>query len=174
MTLRPYKSKSPDVSPDAFVDPSALLIGEVRIGSGASVWPRAVLRADDDRVEIGSGSAVMDLAFLEAPKGRPVRVGESTLVSHGARLHGCTVQDGALVGIGAIVLDGAVVGKGSVVAAGSVVTPGTEVADGSVVVGAPARVARNVTEADASAIQRDLEALRPKVEEYRRWLAERS
>lgn len=167
MTLRPYKSKHPEISPDAFVDPEALVIGDVRLGPGASVWPGAIIRADDDRVEVCAGSAVMDMAFLEAPEGRPVIVGKSSLVSHGARLHGCTVGEGAMIGVGAIVLDGATVGRDAIVAAGSVVTPGTKVPPGSVVVGAPAKLARDTTKEDALRLQRDLEALRPKIQEYR-------
>lgn len=173
MTLRPYRSKHPEISPDAFVDPAALLIGDVRLGPSASVWPGAIIRADDDCVEVCAGSAVMDMAFLEAPEGRPVRIGEASLISHAARLHGCTVEEGTLVGIGAIVLDGAVVGSGAIVAAGSVVTPGTEISPGSVVVGAPAKFARRTTQEDALRLQRDLEALKPKMQEYREWATDR-
>src|SRR4030042_4670603 len=110
-----------------------------------SVWPGAVLRADDDTVEIGVRTAMMDLSFAEAPHGRPVQVGSSCIVSHGARLHGCIVREPCLIGIGAIVLDGAAGGRDSRAAAGSLITPGTRIHSGSFVVGAPAKVPREGT-----------------------------
>lgn len=148
------------------MDESALLIGDVTLAKGASVWPFALLRGDDDAVEVGEGSAVMDMAFLEAPKGRPVRVGRDCLISHGARLHGCVIGDGALVGIGAIVLDGAKVGEGSIVAAGSLVPPGKEVPPRSVASGVPASVSRAVTEADAKLVGDELRAVCEKARRY--------
>lgn len=166
MALRSVGTRAPSVPEDAFVDESALLIGGVTLGAGASVWPCALIRADDDTVHIGEGSAVMDMAFIEAPRGRPVRVGRGCLVSHGARLHGCALDDNVLVGVGAIVLDGATVGRGSVVAAGCVVPPGKEIPPRTMVSGIPAATARPTTEADESALAEELKVLRSKAGRY--------
>ena len=166
MALREIGGRRPEVGDGVYVDESALLIGDVVLHSRASVWPCALLRADDDRVEVGEGSAIMDMAFIEAPNGRPVRVGKDCLVSHGARLHGCTVGDGVLIGIGATVLDNAVIGSGSIVAAGSVVPPGREIPPLSVVTGTPAVVTRKTDGADADRVRDELETVRIKAERY--------
>lgn len=108
----------------------------------------------------------MDMAFLEAPKGRPVKVGRGCLVSHGARLHGCVVEDGVLVGIGAIVLDGASIGAGSVVAAGTLVPPGKTVPANSVLAGVPAAVTRSAGDADADKLVVELRAIAEKARRY--------
>ena len=156
----------PTVDPKAYVDEDALLIGDVVLGTEASVWPGAILRGDDGRVVIGARSAVMDMAFAEAPRGRPVMVGEDCIVSHGARLHACRLEREVLVGIGAIVLDGAIVRQGAIVAAGAVVPPGMEIASRKMAAGVPASVRREVTDAESAAIADDLAAVRAKAREY--------
>ena len=132
------------------------------------MWPCALLRADDDSVEVGEGSAVMDMAFLEAPKGRPVKVGRDCLISHGARLHGCVVEDGTMIGIGTIILDGARIGGGSIVAAGSLVPPGKTIPKGSVALGTPAAVVRQTTAVDRELVKAELGAVRAKADRYSR------
>lgn len=166
MPLRTVGGRGPVVPPGTYVDDSALLIGRVTLGARTSVWPCALIRADDDEVELGDGSAVMDMAFVEAPRGRPVRIGDGCLVSHGARLHGCTLGDGVLVGVGAIVLDRATVGAGSVVAAGCVVPPGKDVPPGTVVAGIPAAEVRRASEEDARSLSTELEVVRVKAQRY--------
>ena len=166
MVLRKFGAKEPQVAEGAYVDVSAQVIGDVRLKEGASVWPGAVVRADDDYVEIGRNSAVMDIAFIEAPKGMPVVVGNNCLVSHSARLHGCRLEDETMIGIGAIVLDGAIVGARSIIAAGSLVSPGTKIPAESVVVGAPGRVTRQTTSADIDRLRNDLKAIARKVKVY--------
>ena len=166
MTLRSYKGKSPTVADGAYVDRDCLLIGEVSVGPDVTIWPGAILRADDDRIEIGQGSAVMDMAFIEAPEGEPVTIGRGCIVSHGAKLHGCTVADGVMIGIGAIVLDRASVEKGSILAAGSVVPPGHRVPPASLAVGAPAKVAREVTEEEQCQLSEYLESVRLKAADH--------
>lgn len=167
MVLRSFGDKKPSVGDDVFVDVSAQIIGDVRLKDGSSVWPCAVVRGDDDYVEIGRGSAVMDLGFVEGPKGRPAIVGGSCIVSHGARLHGCVIGDESMVGIGAIVLDGAVIGPRSVVAAGALVPPGTKIPPETFVVGVPAKAARTTTSADIERLRKDLKALSLKATMYR-------
>ena len=166
MVIRSYGDKKPTLGSQVYVDDSAVVIGDVRLGDKASVWPGAVLRADDDKVEIGERSAMMDLSFAEAPKGRPVRVGSACIVSHGTRLHGCVVGDSSLIGIGAIVLDGASIGRNSMVAAGSLVTPGASFPSGSFVMGAPAKVVREVTKDELAWIDREAAVLEAKAARY--------
>jgi len=168
MALREAGGKRPSLQEDTYVDESALLIGDVTLRERASVWPCALLRADDASVQVGEGSAVMDMAFVEAPEGLPVRIGAGCLVSHGARLHGCVIEDGVLVGVGAIVLDGARVGRGSIVAAGSLVPPEKEIPAGSVASGTPAAVVRPVTEADTARIRGELDRILEKAARYAR------
>ena len=162
MTLRSYRGKAPTVADGAYVDRDCIAIGEVSIGQDATIWPGAILRADDDRIEIGQGTAVMDMAFIEAPKGEPVTIGCGCIVSHGAMLHGCTIADGVMIGIGAIVLDRASLEKGAILAAGSVVPPGQRVPPASLAMGAPAKVVREVTEEEQRRLSEYLETVRAK------------
>ncbi|HIH01981.1 TPA: gamma carbonic anhydrase family protein [Thermoplasmata archaeon] len=168
MAIRSYRGVGPTIPESAYVDEHALVIGNVTLGEGVSVWPGAVLRADDDSVCVGRGSAVMDQAFVEAPSGKPVTTGEGCLVSHGVRLHGCSLGSGVLVGVGAIVLDGARIGDGAIVGAGSLVTPGMEIGPGELVLGSPAKAMRRVTEEETSRIARELEAVKAKALDYKR------
>jgi carbonic anhydrase/acetyltransferase-like protein (isoleucine patch superfamily) len=162
-----FKGLRPVVADDAFVDPTARIIGNVVIAAGASIWSHAVIRGDDDRVEIGERAAVLENCLVEAPEGRPVVIGAGALISHGAIVHGATVEDGALVGIGAIVLDSASIGRGAIVAAGSVVPPKSQVAPGQLVVGTPARPVREVGEAEAANVRAEIERVAGKAQVYR-------
>lgn len=166
MVLREAGGKKPALAKGVYVDESAIVMGDVNVHEDASIWPGALIRADDDSVEIGKGSAVMDMTFIEAPKGRPVIVGEGCLVSHCARLHGCRLGRSVLVGIGAIVLDGADVGDEAVVAAGSLVPPGCEVPARAVVMGVPAKVSRAVGPGDLETLRSELETVRAKADRY--------
>jgi carbonic anhydrase/acetyltransferase-like protein (isoleucine patch superfamily) len=167
MALRKFGGKGPQLAEGTYVDSSAQVIGDVRLKEGASVWPGAVIRADDDYVEIGRNSAVMDAAFVEAPRGMPVVVGNGCLVSHSARLHGCRLEDETMIGIGAIILDGAIIGTRSIIAAGSLIAPGTRIPSGSVVVGSPGKVTRQTTAADIDRLRNDLKNVARKVKVYK-------
>lgn len=169
--MRSVGGKTPHVGADVYVDGAAVVIGDVSLLDRSSVWPGAVLRADDDRMEIGRGSAVMDVAFLESPRGRPVIVGDSCIVSHGARLHGCQVGSECLIGIGAILLDGASIGERSVVAAGALVPPGTRIPPESFVMGSPGKVTRNTAQADQKWLREELQTLHEKAARYARQAA---
>jgi len=167
MVLRSFGDKKPTVAKDVFVDESAVVIGDVTLKERASVWPGAVIRADDDSVEIGKGSAVLDLCLLEAPRGRPVVIGDGCIVSHGARLHGCSVGNDSIIGIGAIVLDGVSIGEKSVVAAGSLVPPGAKIPPNSFVMGVPGRITRQTSPNDLARLREELRALVDKAARYR-------
>lgn len=135
-----------------YIAPNAAVIGNVTLHERSSVWFSCVLRGDVERIEIGAGTNIQDGAVLHADPGFPTLVGRNVTVGHKAMLHGCSIGDGSLVGIGAIVLNGAKVGKNCLIGAGALVTEGMEIADGSLVLGAPAKVRRQFTEEEQAAI----------------------
>ncbi len=137
--------RDPKVDPEAFVAPTASVVGDVTVHAGASVWYGAVLRGDVERITVGVGSNVQDNCTLHADPGFPVTVGERVSVGHNAVVHGATVEDGCLIGMGATVLNGAVIGAGSLVAAQALVPQGMQVPPGSLVAGVPAKVRRELT-----------------------------
>lgn len=156
-TLLGLDGTAPQVADDAWVAPGVTLVGAVTLRSKASVWFGSVLRADGDRIEIGEGSNVQDGCVLHTDPGFPLALGSGVSVGHRAVLHGCTVEDDVLVGMGAVVLNGARIGRGSLVAAGAVVLEGTEVPPGSLVAGVPAKVRRTLT---AEEVERNRENAR--------------
>lgn len=165
-----FEGKTPRLGRNVFIDPGARVIGDVSLGDDVAVLFAAAVRGTDDSVSVGSGTVILEHAFVEAPQGHPVRIGERVLISHGAIVHGAVIGDGSLIGIGARVLDGAVVGPGSIVAAGAVVPPGKTVPPGVIVAGIPARPLRNVTARDLERVARELELVHSKVPGYRRAL----
>jgi len=154
-----FQGKAPDIHESAFIDLSARVIGDVLIEEGVSIWPMAVLRADDAPTIIRRRSAVLDHCLLESPEGSPATVGEASIISHGAIIHGAAVGPGVLVGVGAIVLDNAVVGAGSIIAAGAIVTPRTVIPPNSLVIGSPARIIRETTPEDRERVERQADGL---------------
>jgi carbonic anhydrase/acetyltransferase-like protein (isoleucine patch superfamily) len=142
----------PNVAPDAWVAPTAVLAGRVTLAAQSGVWYCSVLRADLDSVTIGPRSNIQDGCVVHADPGFPVTVGEGVSVGHRAVLHGCTIADDVLIGMGAVVLNGARIGAGSLVAAGAVVLEGTEVPPGSLVAGVPGKVRRELGEQERAAI----------------------
>jgi carbonic anhydrase/acetyltransferase-like protein (isoleucine patch superfamily) len=155
---------------DYYIAPGAQVIGSVTLGAGASLWFNCVLRADDERIEIGAGSNVQDGAVLHADPGAPTIVGRDATVGHMVLLHSCRIGDESLIGNGAIVLDRAVIGRHCIVAAGTLVPPDREIPDGSVVMGAPARLVRAVTEADLALIHQAAAHYRARIARYREQL----
>jgi carbonic anhydrase/acetyltransferase-like protein (isoleucine patch superfamily) len=143
--IREFRSHMPHVAENAYVADSAEVIGDVRIGEGASIWPGAVLRGDVERIEIGCGSNIQDCAVVHTNHGAPTIVGSDVTVGHAAILHGCTVGDLTLVGMGAIVLDGVCIGRECLIGAGALVTQGVRIPDGSLVLGSPGKVVRQLT-----------------------------
>jgi carbonic anhydrase/acetyltransferase-like protein (isoleucine patch superfamily) len=135
-----YKGKAPRVAASAFVAPNAILIGDVVVGEGSSIWFGVVLRADTGKIRIGARSSIEDNAVIHASAGNATIVGNDVTVGHCAVLDDCTVHDGALIGSNAVVLNGAAIGAHTLVAAGSVVTAMEQVPESIVVAGAPAKV----------------------------------
>jgi carbonic anhydrase/acetyltransferase-like protein (isoleucine patch superfamily) len=143
----------PQIDDQAFVAPTAVVVGAVTMGPHSSIWYGAIARADADQIEIGEGSNVQDGCTLHSDEGFPLLIGKGVTVGHRVVLHGARVDDDVLVGMGSIVMNGAHIGSGSIVAAGAVVTPGTEVPPNSVVGGIPAKVLRPATEDDMAHIR---------------------
>ncbi|MGY1601379.1 gamma carbonic anhydrase family protein [Geodermatophilus sp. SYSU D00815] len=139
---------APKIDDEAFVAPTAVVVGAVTMGPRASIWYGAVARADHEIIEIGEGSNVQDGCMLHSDPGFPLVIGRGVTVGHGVILHGAQVEDDVLVGMGSVVMNGARIGSGSIVAAGAVVTPGTQVPPRSVVGGVPAKVLREATDDD--------------------------
>ncbi len=140
----PYQGRAPKIAPDAFVAPTATVIGNVEIGEGASVWYGAVLRGDHGRIVIGRGSNVQDNATVHAPEDGATIVHDNVTIGHGAVLEGCVIESGALIGMNAVVLHGAVVGQASMVAAGSVVTENMAVPARTLAAGVPANIKKEI------------------------------
>lgn len=150
--LRPFRSVFPTVDPSAFVDQSAQVIGDVHIGAESSVWMNVVIRGDVHFIRIGARTNIQDGTIVHVMREtHPTVIGDDVTIGHGAVVHGCTIADRCLIGMGAVVLNGCRIGSGSIVAAGSVLPEGLEVPPGSMVMGVPARVRRPLTaEEDAS------------------------
>ncbi len=142
VTLLEHHGITPEVPPSAFVADGACLIGEVTLGQDASVWFNAVLRGDINRIQIGDRSNVQDGVVVHVTHHDPVRIGNDVTIGHQAIIHGCELQDGCLIGMGAVVLDGARVGRQALVAAGAVVKEEFAVPEGMMAAGVPARVIR--------------------------------
>jgi carbonic anhydrase/acetyltransferase-like protein (isoleucine patch superfamily) len=133
---------TPEVHDSVWIADNAQVMGSVAILADASIWFGVTVRGDTERIEIGQGSNIQDGSVLHADHGKPLKVGNHVTVGHMVMLHGCTIGDESLIGIGAVVLNGAKIGKNCLVGAGSLVTEGKEFADGSMIMGSPAKVVR--------------------------------
>ena len=145
--IRAYRGIVPKIAASAYIDPSAQVIGDVAVGERSSIWPNVTARGDVHSIRIGDDSNVQDNSVLHCDEGLfPLEIGNRVTVGHLAMLHGCTIEDDCVIGIGAVVLNGAKIGKGSVIAAGAVVPEGAEVPPDSMVMGVPGKVRRQLTE----------------------------
>ena len=145
MAIYELDGVAPQVAGSAWVADSAQVMGKVVLAEDASVWFGTVVRGDTECIAIGAGSNVQDASVLHADFGQPLVIGERVTVGHKVMLHGCTVGDESLIGIGAVILNGAKIGRNCLVGAGSLVTEGKEFPDGSMILGSPARVVRQLT-----------------------------
>ena len=157
MSIYQLDDLAPEVHPDAYVADSAQVIGEVSLAEDSSVWYGSVVRGDSDRISIGAGSNIQDASVLHADRGFPLTIGERVTVGHQVMLHGCTIGDESLIGIGAVVLNGARIGRHCLVGAGSLVTEGKEFPDGSMILGSPAKVVRSLTPEQIEGLRRSAE-----------------
>ena len=145
MAIYQLGDDTPQIHPTAFVADNACVIGKVHLAEDSSVWFGVVVRGDTDHIRIGRGSNIQDNSVLHTDEGIELVIGEDVTVGHQCMLHGCTIGDGALIGIGAIVLNGAKIGRGCVVGAGALVTEGKEFPDYSMILGSPAKAVRTLT-----------------------------
>lgn len=165
--IRSYRGCLPTVSESAYIDPSAVVIGDVVIGERASVWCNATVRGDVNSIRIGSESNIQDNCCLHVDGDKPLEVGNRTVVAHSVTLHACTVEDDCLIGMAATVLSGAKIGRGSIVAAGSLVLEGAQIPPRSMVMGAPAKVRRATSEKEVEHIRRNAERYVERAKIYR-------
>ncbi len=154
--IRAYRGAVPKIAPSAYIDPSAQVIGNVEVGERSSIWPNVTARGDVNTIRIGSDSNIQDNSCLHCDEGPfPLIVGDRVTVGHMVMLHGCTVEDDCLIGIGSVILNGARIGTGSVVAAGAVVPEGSEIPPGSMVMGVPGKVKRQLTDEERGRFQQN-------------------
>ncbi len=158
---------TPHLDPSSFVAAGARIIGDVTLGEGASVWYNAVLRGDSDSITVGAGSNLQDNVSVHVDDGHPVVIGEDVSVGHNAVVHGCTIEDGSLIGMGSVVLSGAVVGAGSLVAGGAVVLEGTQIPPGSLVAGVPAKVRRELSDDERARLLHNAQIYRAHLDAHR-------
>jgi carbonic anhydrase/acetyltransferase-like protein (isoleucine patch superfamily) len=152
--LRPHRGRMPSVHPTAYIDDSAQVIGDVEIGAESSVWMAAVIRGDVNRIRIGRRSNVQDGTVIHVMRDtHATTIGDEVTIGHAAVIHGCTIEDRCLIGMGAILLNGAHVGRESIVAAGALMVEGMEIPPRSLVMGSPARLKRPLTDAEVAEIQ---------------------
>ena len=173
MTVYSLGAASPSLPADGeyWIAPSASVMGNVLLRKNSSVWWGAIVRGDNDPIEIGENSNVQDGSVLHTDVGSPLTIGANVTIGHMVMLHGCTIGDGSLVGIGAIVLNGAKIGKNCLIGAGALITEGKEIPDNSMVMGAPGKVVREIGEAHGLILQAS--ALHY-VENWKRYRAELS
>jgi len=145
MAIFELDGNAPQLAVGAWVAESAEVIGKVELHQDASIWPKVVIRGDNDLIQIGEGSNVQDASVLHADPGYPLIIGKYVTVGHQVMLHGCHIGDGSLIGIGAVILNGAKIGKNCLVGAGALVTEGKEFPDGSMILGTPGKVVKELT-----------------------------
>ena len=172
MSIVEFEGKKPKVHPSVFLAPGSWVIGDVTLDEDVNVWTNAVIRGDDDTVVIGARTTVLEGCLIEAPTGNPVEIGEDVIISHGATVHGAKVEDGCIVGIGAIVLDNAKIGKKSIIGSGALVSPRTEIPENQLVLGVPAKPVRECREAEHSYMAKEHERTLSKAKVYKKIYSE--
>ncbi|NYE27017.1 gamma carbonic anhydrase family protein [Pigmentiphaga litoralis] len=170
MAIYQLGENTPSVPESAYVADEAVLIGKVVLGEHASIWPGAVLRADNDTIRIGNSSNVQEGAVLHTDPGLELTIGDFVTVGHQAMLHGCTIGDGSLVGIQAVILNRAVIGKDCLVGAGAIVTEGKTFPDRSLILGAPAKVVRELSDEDIAKIRTGVQSYVTRQETFKKTL----
>ena len=152
--IRSYRGRTPQIPASAYIDPDAVIIGDVTIGEHSSVWPGVVVRGDVNWIRIGARTNIQDGSVLHVMKDtHPLVVGDAVTIGHGVILHGCTIESNVLIGMGSILLNGAKIGSGSIVAAGTLVPEGAVVPPGSLFMGHPGKLRRALTPEDQASIE---------------------
>jgi len=171
MTVYSLGDKKPQLPPEGeyWIAPNAVVLGDVILKPGASVWFGSVLRGDTDTLTVGENSNIQDLSVLHADAGVPLTIGANVTVGHKVMLHGCTIGDNSLIGIGAVVLNGAVIGKNCLIGANALITEGKVIPDGSMVVGQPGKVVKELNEGQIAALEMSAQHY---VQNWKRFAAE--
>jgi len=152
--IRSYRGRTPQIPASAYIDPDAVIIGDVTIGELSSVWPGVVIRGDVNWIRIGARTNIQDGSVLHVMKDtHPLVLGDAVTIGHGVILHGCTIESSVLIGMGSILLNGAKIGSGSIVAAGTLVPEGAVVPPGSLFMGHPGKLRRALTPEDQASIE---------------------
>jgi len=141
-----FKNLRPKIHESCFIAPTADVIGDVTVGENSSIWHRTVLRGDVNKIVVGANTNIQDGSIVHVADDYPTIIGDNVTIGHGAIVHGCTVKDGAFIGMGAIILDGAVIGEGALIGAGALVTEGKEIPPYSLAVGVPAKVVKKLSQ----------------------------
>ena len=160
MTIRNFENQKPDIHATTFVDDTALILGEVKIGENCSIWPLTVIRGDVNRIEIGDNTNIQDNSVLHVthdgpynPGGYDLKIGNNVTVGHRVILHGCQIGDSCLIGMGATIMDGVVIESNNLIGAGSLVTPNKHLESGHLWMGSPIRKVRKLTEEEIKSIE---------------------
>lgn len=172
MPIVEFNGKKPQIPSSCYVASSATIVGDVVLGRRCNVWPNAVIRGDFNKVRIGSEVSVQDGSVLHVDPGFPLAIGDRVTVGHGATLHGCTIMEDVLIGMGSIILNGARVGSNTIVAAGAVVKEGSEVPGGCLLAGVPARIIKKLAASQVDLIRTSAKVYVQLSEEYRRSVSE--
>ncbi|AEV27124.1 gamma carbonic anhydrase family protein [Azospira sp. APE16] len=154
MPIYKIDQKTPQIAASAWVAPNATVIGDARLGDNVSIWWNAVLRGDNDPIHIGANSNIQDGSVLHTDEGVPMHIGANVTVGHMVMLHGCTVGDNSLIGIGSVILNRAVIGKHSIVGANTLIPEGKVFPDGVLIVGSPGKVVRELSEEEKARLQK--------------------
>ena len=170
MAIYELDGVAPQVADSAWVADSAQVMGAVTLAEGSSVWFGAVIRGDTETITLGAGSNIQDASVLHADHGFPLVIGERVTVGHQVMLHGCTIGDESLIGIGAVVLNGARIGKHCLVGAGALVTEGKTFPDGSMIIGSPAKAVRQLTPEQIEGLNRSAQHYTENADRYRKGL----
>ena len=173
MALYELDSKSPQLAQGAWVAPNATVIGDVTLGENASIWWNAVLRGDNDPIRIGANSNIQDGSVLHTDEGVPMDIGANVTVGHLVMLHGCTVGDNSLIGIGSVVLNRAVIGKNSIVGANTLIPEGKVFPDRVLIVGSPGKVVRELSDEEVAKLEKSAAHYVANARRYREKLVER-
>lgn len=160
MTIRNFEDKQPDIHPTTFIDKTALILGDVRIGENCSIWPLTVVRGDVNTIQIGNNTNIQDNSVLHVthdgpynPGGYDLKVGNNVTVGHRVILHGCHIGDSCLIGMGATIMDGAIIESHNLIGAGSLVTPNKKLESGYLWIGSPIRKVRKLTKDERESIE---------------------
>ena len=167
MTLYALDGIAPDIAEDTWIAPDANLIGRIVVEAAASVWFCSTLRGDNETITVGAGTNIQENCVLHTDMGYPLVIGANCTIGHKAMLHGCTIGDGSLIGMGATVLNGAKIGRGCLIGAGALVTEGKEIPDGSLVMGSPGRVVRQLDEAAQAKLLKSAEGYRANMARFK-------